>query len=107
MCFSASASFIAGTSLSAVGVAALKRTEARTERPFAMIPMLFGIQQMTEGIIWLIFRCFFAAILSLLIYLHLRFRTLGGFQEEPVLSPAIVRSGESHAEHVTWRTRGA
>lgn len=27
--------------------------------------------------------CFFAAILSLLIYLHLRFRHLGGFQENP------------------------
>ena len=53
LCFSASASFIAGTSLSAVGVAALKSTEARTERPFAMIPLLFGIQQMAEGVIWL------------------------------------------------------
>ena len=230
MCFSASASFIAGTSLCAVGVATLKRTEARTERPFAMIPMLFGIQQMTEGVIWLTFShdapllkqtmtylysgfshvlwpiympfavgvleavrwrkkailafegvgvavglyllyfivtrpvaaeisgshiiyvsphfylmpvmvfylaatcvscffsshtfvrlfgalallafivaylvhvmalvsmwCFFAAILSLLIYLHLRFRNLGGFQKEPALSPAIVRSDGSHA----------
>jgi hypothetical protein len=29
--------------------------------------------------------CFFAAILSLLIYLHLRFRTLRGFPKEPVL----------------------
>ncbi|MBM2802895.1 MAG: hypothetical protein HW419_788, partial [Deltaproteobacteria bacterium] len=56
MCFSASASFIAGTTLCAVGLATLKRTEARTERPFAMIPLLFGIQQLTEGVIWLTFR---------------------------------------------------
>ena len=55
MCFSASASFIAGTSLCAVGVATLKRTEARNELPFATIPLLFGIQQLTEGVIWLAF----------------------------------------------------
>ena len=35
--------------------------------------------------------CFFAAILSLLIYIHLRFRTLGGFPAEPSLSPATGR----------------
>lgn len=51
MCFSASASFIAGTSLSAIGVAALRNTEARTERPLAMMPLLFGVQQLTEGVI--------------------------------------------------------
>ncbi len=45
MCFSASASFIAGTSLCAIGVATVKRAEARSELPFAMIPLLFGIQQ--------------------------------------------------------------
>jgi len=44
MCFSATASFVAGTSLSAI------------ELPFAMIPLLFGIQQLVEGIIWLTFR---------------------------------------------------
>ena|ERR1017187_158651 len=35
--------------------------------------------------------CFFAAILSLLIYLHLRFRDLGGFPNEAALPPAIAR----------------
>jgi len=53
MCFSASASFIAGTSLSVVGVAALGNTKTRTEQPLAMIPLLFGAQQLTEGVIWL------------------------------------------------------
>jgi len=56
MCFSASASFIAGASLSAIGVAALKQTKTKSERPLAMIPLLFGIQQLTEGVIWLTFR---------------------------------------------------
>ena len=54
-CFSASARFVAGTSLSAIGVAALKKTETNSERPFAMIPLLFGIQQLIVGAIWLTF----------------------------------------------------
>lgn len=36
--------------------------------------------------------CFFAAILSLLIYFHFRFRSLGGFPAEPSLAAAIGRS---------------
>ncbi len=55
MCFSASASFIAGTSLSTIGVATLRKAEGTAEQPFAMIPLLFGIQQLTEGVIWLTF----------------------------------------------------
>lgn len=56
MCFSASASFIAGTALSVVGAATLRMTARRAEIPFAMIPLLFGLQQITEGMIWLSFR---------------------------------------------------
>ena len=56
MCFSASASFVAGTALTAVGVVTLRITDRRTEIPFAMIPLLFGLQQLTEGLIWLSFR---------------------------------------------------
>lgn len=56
MCFSASASFVAGTALTAMGVATLRMTVRRTEIPFAMIPLLFGLQQITEGLIWLSFR---------------------------------------------------
>ena len=56
MCFSAHASFIAGTALSAAGVVTLRMTARRAEIPFAMIPLLFGIQQLVEGMIWLSFR---------------------------------------------------
>lgn len=55
MCFSATASFVAGTSLSVIGVATLKCTRRPTEILFAMIPLLFGIQQLIEGVIWLTF----------------------------------------------------
>jgi hypothetical protein len=56
MCFSATASFVAGASLSAIGVATIARAERRSELPFATIPLLFGIQQLVEGVIWLTFR---------------------------------------------------
>lgn len=56
MCFSASASFIAGTSLLAAGAYAVRKVERRAELPFAAIPILFGVQQLIEGVIWLTFR---------------------------------------------------
>ena len=55
MCFSAQASFVAGVSLSVAGVATLRVARKRSEIPFAMIPLLFGLQQLTEGAIWLTF----------------------------------------------------
>lgn len=56
MCFSATASFAAGAVLSAAGVASLKQARQRAELPFAAIPFVFGVQQLTEGVIWLTFR---------------------------------------------------
>ncbi len=56
MCFSASASFIAGAALSTAGVATLRLTTRKAEIPFAAIPLLFGMQQISEGLIWLSFR---------------------------------------------------
>lgn len=50
------ASFIAGISLSVVGVLTLKMAKRKNEIPFAMIPLLFGVQQLIEGILWLSFR---------------------------------------------------
>ena len=55
MCFSASASFVAGTTLSIIGVATITKVRQRSELPFALIPLLFGIQQLIEGAIWLTF----------------------------------------------------
>jgi len=44
MCFSATASFVAGSALSAVGVATVKKAKRKTEIPFALIPLLFGVR---------------------------------------------------------------
>jgi hypothetical protein len=53
MCFSAKASFIAATALTACGVASLKKTQKHAFKPLAMIPLLFAVQQLLEGIVWI------------------------------------------------------
>lgn len=55
MCFSATASFVAGIALCTAGVATIPMASRRREIPFATIPLLFGVQQLTEGLIWLSF----------------------------------------------------
>lgn len=53
MCFSAAASFTAGTSLAAIGAASVKTAPRLRDMPFAAIPLLFGVQQFAEGFVWL------------------------------------------------------
>lgn len=55
MCFSASASFGAGIALSVIGIASLKTVEKPSQIPFAAIPFIFSVQQITEGFLWLAF----------------------------------------------------
>ena len=55
MCFSATASFTAGVVLLGVGVLTLRAARRPRELPLAAIPLLFAIQQLTEGVIWLTF----------------------------------------------------
>ena len=56
MCFSATASFSAGAFLLGLGTITLKSARLPRELPFAAIPLLFAIQQLSEGVIWLTFR---------------------------------------------------
>ena len=53
MCFSAGASFVSGIFISAIGVASVKKVYKPSQRVFAIIPLLFGIQQLAEGCLWL------------------------------------------------------
>lgn len=53
MCFSANASFGAGAILSVIGIASIKKAETRSQVIFASIPLIFAIQQITEGFLWL------------------------------------------------------
>ena len=97
MCFSASASFIAGTSLCAIGVATVKKVEARNELPFAMIPLLFGIQQLTEGVIWLTFSHDAPLLRQTMTYLYSIF--------SHALWPMYVPFAMGVMEAVRWRKK--
>lgn len=55
MCFSVTASFSAGVALTGIGTATLAKTKTKYEIPLALIPVLFGIQQIIEGFVWLSF----------------------------------------------------
>lgn len=39
-----------------LGVSTLRATRRKAEIPFAAIPLLFGLQQLVEGLLWLSFR---------------------------------------------------
>lgn len=56
MCFSATASFSAGVILLGAGVLAVRAARSPRELPLAAIPLLFSIQQLIEGVVWLTFR---------------------------------------------------
>ncbi|HPF02744.1 MAG TPA: hypothetical protein P5180_12840 [Bacteroidales bacterium] len=56
MCFSAGASFAGGVILAGTGFATIQQTVRPSRMLFASIPFLFGLQQFSEGIIWLILR---------------------------------------------------
>jgi len=53
MCFSATASFSAAVVLTAIGVAAIKKVQHSSQIMFAAIPLIFAVQQIAEGILWL------------------------------------------------------
>jgi len=52
MCFSATASFVAGTALTATGIVTTAKVKKIKELPFRSIPLLFGIQQLLDGVVW-------------------------------------------------------
>lgn len=56
MCFSATASFAAGVILLGSGIATIKRVKEPRFYLFASIPFLFGVQQISEGFLWLSFQ---------------------------------------------------
>jgi len=95
MCFSASASFVAATALTAVGIATLRLQLRPAERLFAAIPLLFGIQQFTEGLIWLSFQGAFPPLAPVL--------TLAYSLFSHVLWPMYVPFAVYAMEKVNWR----
>ncbi len=52
MCFSAGASFAGGVVLTAIGVMTVRINNDPSRRMFAAIPLIFGVQQISEGFVW-------------------------------------------------------
>lgn len=53
MCFSATASFGASAVLGSIGVFAISKAKTKPQKLFGTIPLLFAVQQLTEGLLWL------------------------------------------------------
>jgi hypothetical protein len=53
MCYSATASFGSAALLASVGAVTVRYSAPKSYRLFAAIPLLFGVQQAAEGIVWL------------------------------------------------------
>jgi len=53
MCFSATASFGASAVLGAIGIVAVAKAKTNPQRLFSTIPLIFAVQQLTEGFLWL------------------------------------------------------
>lgn len=52
MCFSAGASFAGGALITSIGVLTVRRNREPSRRLFASIPLIFGVQQISEGFVW-------------------------------------------------------
>lgn len=90
MCFSATASFVAGGALSTVGAVTLSKAKTKRELPLASVPLLFGIQQAIEGVVWISFGS--ALVNTIAAYLFLMF----AYVVWPMLVPIAVLLIEDH-----------
>jgi hypothetical protein len=95
MCFSPTASFTVGAVLSVFGGASMKKARRRQDMLFASTPLVFGVQQLAEGVIWMSLRN--PAVLSVMTYVYLFF--------SHVLWPTFVPLSIFLMEPEGWRRR--
>lgn len=95
MCFSASASFTASSALSLIGLMALWRTNFdKRLLPVATIPLIFGIQQAAEGMVWLGIHNNRADLITIFSYIFLGIAMIGW----PVIVPYAVYALEKNKQ---------
>jgi hypothetical protein len=97
MCFSAEASFTASAALLGIGTLTMRRASRSSERPYAAIPLLFGVQQLAEGLLWLGFSWETAALNAVLTQVYSFF--------SHVLWPVYVPLAAWCMEPPGWRRR--
>jgi hypothetical protein len=83
--------------LSLIGVATLRSTKRKEEIFFAMIPLLFGLQQFIEGLLWLSFQLDGNLLNVVMTYVFVLF--------SHVLWPVFVPFSIGHMETVPWRKK--
>ncbi len=54
MCFGPISSFSSSIILGGVGIASINKVRSRNELPLACLPLFFGVQQLFEGLLWLV-----------------------------------------------------
>lgn len=93
MCFSPTASFVASAALTSTGGYCVKETLQRNRRylPLALLPLLFGLQQLFEGFVWLAIARGRAQQVTVFSYLFLFF----AFGLWPFYCPFIVHTLEA------------
>ncbi|MFY9310048.1 MAG: DUF6629 family protein [Bacteroidia bacterium] len=62
MCFSAEASFGASALLGTIGYFSVKKVQTKEQRLFAGIPLIFSLQQFTEGCLWIAFENYYPTL---------------------------------------------
>lgn len=97
MCFSATASFSAGAALLIIGTVTARRARRPAELPFALVPVLFGVQQLMEGALWLTFPAKAPLVNTTLTYAYSFF--------SHVLWPAYVPIAVLLLEPTAWRRK--
>jgi hypothetical protein len=93
MCFSAGASFVAGTVLAGVGAVAVKKAKGTKLCLLSLIPVLFSIQQFVEGFVWLsLTKSEFSSWQNIAVYVFLTFALIIW----PVFLPLAVLVSEKN-----------
>lgn len=83
--------------MSVVGAATVRKAERKEALPFAMIPLVFGVQQVIEGMLWLAFQYDVPQLKVITTYVFTLF--------SHVLWPIYVPFSIGLLESVVWRKR--
>lgn len=94
MCFSATASFVASGVLGTTGIATISKA-SKKELPVACIPLLFALQQFSDGVVWVSSETSLAHFVAVYLYAFLAFAFW------PTFVPFALLLIESHQ----WRRR--
>ncbi len=92
MCFSAGSSFFATGYLAIMGILCLKKNRLKQATLFAIIPLLFAVQQASEGLLWLSFTYNWPHMQTLMPYIFLFF----AFFIWPIWFPISILLLEPH-----------